>query len=206
MNNIELYVNKKFDILKVIKMVLKRKCWGETYTLYSTPAHEVLAVMKSYDFENQYATFTLKINEKLGNGYDNTTLDIYTNREDYTVEFINKLLLKRIIRLLADYRESIFRREAGNNYPYTALWEKSEEEWIEQFGLEEKVNEIDNLNFDNDEKETLIETLLDKNLDDYNHEHCYVPRDKYVEKALDSDREKPILDLIKEIEEELDVL
>ena len=64
MNELELYVNKKFDILKIIKMVLKRKGWGETYTLYSTPTHEVLIVMQSYDFEDKYATFKIKINEK----------------------------------------------------------------------------------------------------------------------------------------------
>lgn len=95
MNELELYVNKKFDIIKIIKMVLKRKDWGKTYTLYSTPTHEVLIVMQSYNFKDKYATFEIKINEKNGSGYYSSDLNIYTDREDYTVDFINKLLLKK---------------------------------------------------------------------------------------------------------------
>ena len=33
MANVEIYTNKKFDILKIITMVLKRKEGGKTYTL-----------------------------------------------------------------------------------------------------------------------------------------------------------------------------
>ena len=46
MNNIELYKNKKFDVLNIISMVFKRKQWGKIHTLYSTPTHDVLTVMK----------------------------------------------------------------------------------------------------------------------------------------------------------------
>ena len=51
---IDLYVNKKFDVIKIIKLVLKRKDWGKTYTLYKTTTHEVLTQMRSYNFTDKY--------------------------------------------------------------------------------------------------------------------------------------------------------
>ena len=92
-----LYVNKKFDILKIIKLVLKRKDWGKTYTLYKTTTHEVLTQMRSYNFNDKYATFDIIINEINGPGYYSSQINIYTNREDYTLDFINKLFIKNII-------------------------------------------------------------------------------------------------------------
>lgn len=203
-NQLELYVNKKFDILKIIKMVLKRKGWGETYTLYSTPTHEVLIVMQSYDFEDKYATFKIKINEKNGSGYYSNTLKIYTDREDYTLKFINKLLLKVIKSYLFNYRRSIFESEASELYPYVWESDKSDEEWIEEFGLQEKVNKINQLDINDDEKEELIETLISKQFSKYKDRVCYEPRNKYLQNALESNKEKPILDLIEEIEKELE--
>ena len=58
---IDLYVNKKFDVIKIIKLVLKRKDWGKTYTLYKTTTHEVLTQMRSYNFTDKYATFDSKM-------------------------------------------------------------------------------------------------------------------------------------------------
>ena len=66
---IDLYVNKKFDVIKIINLVLKRKDWGKTYTLYKTTTHEVLTQMRSYNFTDKYATFDIKINEINGYGY-----------------------------------------------------------------------------------------------------------------------------------------
>lgn len=202
-NQIELYVNKKFDIMKIIKMVLKRKGWGENYTLYSTPTHEVIANMVSYDFEGRYATFRIRVNQKGGSGYYSNALDIYTNREDYTVQFINQLLLKRIVTTLNDYRKSIFEKEASDLYPYIYRYEKDDEEWIEQFGLEEKINKVKALDIDDDELEEMIDSIISKAVDKYEDKTVYKPRDKYVKTMVESNKEPQILALIDEITIEL---
>lgn len=206
MNEIELYVNKKFDILKIIKMVLKRKGWGETYTLYSTPFHEVLATMESYNFKDQNATFELIVNEKAGLGYKKHYLTIYTNRDDYSVEFINKLLLKKIISLLESYRYSVFEKEAADLFPYIWRSNKKDAEWIEEFGLEKTVNKVKKLDIEEDQKEAVIDNLIDTEINRLEQNSCFGPRDKYIEQELESNREKAILDLIKEVKEELNVL
>ena len=204
MNELELYVNKKFDILKIIKMVLKRKGWGETYTLYSTPTHEVLISMELYNFQDKYATFKVKINEKNGDGYYSNTLNIYTDREDYTLKFVNRLLLKTIKSYLSNYRKNIFENEASKLYPYIWQSDKPNDEWIEKFGLQEKVDKINSLDIDEEDKEEMIDSLISKKVSKYEDEVCYEPRYKYVEMALESDREKQILDLIEEIKKDLE--
>lgn len=206
MNEIELYVNKKFDILKIIKMVLKRKGWGETYTLYSTPSHEVLATMESYNFKDQNATFELIVNEKAGVGYKKNYLIIYTNRDDYSVEFINKLLLKKIISLLESYRYSVFEKEAINLFPYIWRHNKKDTEWIEEFGLEKTVNKVKKLDIEEEQKEAMIDNLIDTEIGKLEQNSCFGPRDKYIKQRLESNREKTILDLIKEVKDELNVL
>lgn len=204
MNELDIYTNKKFDILKIIKMVLKRKGWGEKYTLYSTPTHEVFTSMTSYNFEDRYATFKLSINEKTGNGYYSTTFNIYTDREDYTIKFINNLLLKKIISSLGSYRNKIFEDEAYKLYPYVWRGDKTDEEWIEEFDSKDKITEIQNLNIDDDEKEEIIDNLIERKLSSYENKVTYRPREKYVKNAMESNREKPILDLIEEIKKELE--
>lgn len=203
MSEIELYVNKKFDILKVIKMVLKRKSWGETYTLYSTPTHEVLITMVSYNFCEQYATFSIKINEKGGNCYYSNTVNIYNNRDDYTISFVNELLLKKTRSYLEAYRTSIFEKEAQKLYPYVWRYEKSDEKWLEEFGLEEKIEKINSSGLAEEDKKTIIDNMIENKISEYEEENCYKPRELYIERAMESKREKAILDLIKEIEGEL---
>ena len=198
-----LYVNKKFDILKIIKLVLKRKDWGKTYTLYKTTTHEVLTQMRSYNFNDKYATFDIKINEINGPGYYSSQVNIYTNREDYTLDFINKLFIKNIISTLNNYRTNIFEQEAHNLFPYIYRANKTDDEWIEILNLTDKVNEINNTNLSDDTKNNLINLLIDDSLCGYENKVTYIPRDKYVEQALESDRESSILNLIEELKTEL---
>lgn len=200
---IDLYVNKKFDILKIINLVLKRKDWGKTYTLYKTTTHEVLTQMISYNFTNKYATFKIKINEINGSGYYSSDINIYTDREDYTIDFINKLFLKSIISTLNNFRKSIFENEAYNLFPYIYRSNKTDEEWISLLNLENKVNKVNNTDLSNEEKEDLIDAIIDKALSKYELEMTYEPRDKYVQEALASNKESAILDLITEIRGEL---
>ena len=202
-NQIDLYVNKKFDIMKIIKMVLKRKGWGENYTLYSTPTHEVIANMVSYDFEERYATFRIRVNQKGGSGYYSNTLLIYTHREDYTVSFINKLLLKRIVTTLNDYRKSIFEKEAADLYPYIHKHQKEDEEWIELFGIQEKIDKVKALDIDDEDIEEMIDSIIYKEINKYEDKTVYKPRAKYVNTMMESNKEPQILALIEEIEEEL---
>ncbi|MBQ2870346.1 hypothetical protein IJE86_01450 [bacterium] len=203
MANVEIYTNKKFDILKIITMVLKRKEWGKTYTLYSTPTHEILIVMSSYYFEDRYAKFKIIINEKVGNGYYSNDLNIYTDREDYTVKFVNKLLLRTIISYLKNYRKNIFENEAYKLFPYVYRSSESDDYWINEFGLSEKVEKIKTSQLSDEDKLDLIDTLIDKKFSDYDTKVTYQPRRDYVANAMESDREPQILQLIEEIEKEL---
>ena len=200
---IDLYVNKKFDVIKIIKLVLKRKDWGKTYTLYKTTTHEVLTQMRSFNFNDKYATFDIKINEINGSGYYSSQVNIYTDREDYTIDFINNLFLKSIISTLNNYRQHIFEDEAYELFPYVYRGDKDDSEWIELLNLEDKVSKINSTDLSNEEKEDLIDSIIDKALDKYEDEVTYEPREKYIKEALASNREQAILDLITEIRGEL---
>ncbi len=199
---IELYVNKKFDILKIIDLVLKRKDWGKTYTLYKTTTHEVSTRMTSYNFNDKYATFDIIINEINGSGYYSSTINIYTDREDYTLNFINNLFIKTIISTLNNYRKNIFEQEAYELFPYIYRFNNTDSEWIETLNLTNKVNEINNTNLSDDEKDNLIDLLIDNALSEYENEMTYIPRDKYIGEALKSNREPQILSLIDELKKE----
>ena len=200
---IDLYVNKKFDVMKIIKLVLKRKDWGKTYTLYKTTTHEVLTQMRSFNFNDKYATFDIKINEINGSGYYSSQVNIYTDREDYTIDFINNLFLKSIISTLNNYRQHIFEDEAYKLFPYVYRNDKNDAEWIELLHLENKVSKVNSTDLSNEEKEDLIDSIIDKALDKYENEVTYEPREKYIKEALSSNREQAILDLITEIRGEL---
>ena len=200
---IDLYVNKKFDIIKIIKLVLKRKDWGKTYTLYKTTTLEVLTQMRSYNFTDKYATFDIKINEINGNGYYSSQVNIYTDREDYTIDFINKLFLKSIISALNNYRQHIFEEEAYKLFPYIYRFNKTDEEWITLLNLENKISKVNNTDLSDDEKNDLIDAIINKALSKYENEVTYEPREKYIKEALESNREHYILDLITEIRGEL---
>lgn len=200
---IDLYVNKKFDVIKIIKLVLKRKDWGKTYTLYKTTTHEVLTQMRSYNFNDKYATFDIKINEINGDGYYSSQVNIYTDREDYTIDFINKLFLKSIISALNNYRQHIFEEEAYKLFPYVYRSNKDDSEWIKLLNLENKVSKVNSTDLSDDEKEDLIDAIIDKALSKYEDEVTYEPRDKYIKEALASNRESSILNLIDEIRGEL---
>ena len=200
---IDLYVNKKFDVIKIIKLVLKRKDWGKTYTLYKTTTHEVLTQMRSYNFTDKYATFDIKMNEINGNGYYSSQVNIYTDREDYTIDFINKLFLKSIISALNNYRKNVFEQEAYDLFPYVYRSDKDDSEWIELLNLENKVSKVNSTDLSNEEKEDLIDAIIDKALLNYDNKVTYEPREKYIKEALASNREHYILDLITEIKGEL---
>lgn len=200
---LDLYVNKKFDVIKIIKLVLKRKDWGKTYILYKTTTHEVLTQMRSYNFTDKYATFDIKINEINGSGYYSSQVNIYTDREDYTVDFINNLFLKSIISALNNYRQHVFEEEAYKLFPYVYRADKDDSEWIKLLNLEDKVSKINSTDLSNEEKEDLIDSIIDKALSKYEDKVTYEPREKYVKEALASNREQSILDLITEIRGEL---
>ena len=200
---IDLYVNKKFDVIKIIKLVLKRKDWGKTYTLYKTTTHEVLTQMRSYNFTDKYATFDIKINEINGSGYYSSQVNIYTDREDYTIDFINNLFLKSIISTLNNYRQHIFEEEAYKLFPYIYRFNKTDEEWITLLNLENKISKVNSMDLSDDEKQDLIDSIINKALSKYENEVTYEPREKYIKEALASNREQAILDLITEIRGEL---
>ena len=203
---VDLYVNKKFDILKVINLVLKRKDWGKSYTLYKTPTHEVIAQMSSYNFNDRYATFDIKVNEINGSNYYSSYINIYTDREDYTLNFINILFIKSVISTLNAYRKHIFEDEAYKLFPYVYRSDKSDSEWIETLDLTNKVDKIKNTNLSDSMKDELINSIINNALDKYDDEVTFTPRSKYIEQALKSNRESAILNLVDELKKELNKL
>ena len=203
---VDLYVNKKFDILKIINLVLKRKDWGKSYTLYKTSTHEVIAQMRSYNFNDRYATFDIKVNEINGSNYYSSQVNIYTDREDYTLNFINILFIKSVISTLNNFRQHIFENEAYKLFPYVYRSDKDDSEWIETLGLTNKVNKIKNTNLSNSMKDELINSIIDNALDKYDNEVTFTPRDKYISEALKSNREAAILNLVDELKKELNQL
>ena len=203
---VDLYVNKKFDILKIINLVLKRKDWGKSYTLYKTQNHEVITQMSSYNFNDRYATFDIKVNEINGSNYYSSYINIYTDREDYTLNFINILFIKSVISTLNAYRQHIFEDEAYKLFPYVYRSDKSDSEWIKLLHLENKVSKVNSTDLSNEEKEDLIDAIIDKALNKYDDEVTFTPRDKYIKEALASDREQAILNLVDELKKELNQL
>ena len=203
---VDLYVNKKFDILKIINLVLKRKDWGKSYTLYKTPTHEVIAQMRSYNFNDRYATFDIKVNEINGSNYYSSQVNIYTDREDYTLNFINILFIKNVISTLNNYRQHIFEDEAYKLFPYVYRSDKDDSEWIETLDLTNKVDKIKNTNLSDSMKDELINSIINNALDKYDDEVTFTPRSKYIEQALKSNRESAILNLVDELKKELNKL
>lgn len=101
-------------------------------------------------------------------------------------------------------RKQELEKEADELYPYIWTYQKSNEEWIELFDLQEKVDKIKKLDIEEEDKQDIIESLIDKEFSEYEQDNCYKPRNQYIRNALESDREKPILDLIEEINGELE--
>lgn len=202
MTDLVIYENKKFDINKIIKMVFKRKDWGKKYTLYKLNEIEVGICMDSFNFNNSYATFRVYIDSP--DKYTSDMFNVYTNREDYTLEFVNRLLLKTVVKVLNAYRQEIATDDANKQYHYTYSWNISKEDLIELLHLNNDINAINNMEIDEDTKELLIERLIDSKLDDYNDKYYYIPLNKYVATVLESESFVPsAIKLIANIKNEL---
>lgn len=203
MTDLVIYENKKFDINKVIKMVFKRKDWGKKYTLYKLNEIEVGICMESFNFNNSYATFRVYIDSP--DKYTSEIFNVYTKREDYTLEFVNKLLLKTVIKVLNTYRKEIAVNEADKQYNYISSWSMSEKDLIELLNLNNDIDAINNMEtIDKNTKELLIERLIDSKLDEYNNTYYYNPLNKYVDTALENESFVPsAIKLITNIKNEL---
>lgn len=204
MTDLVIYENKKFDINKIIKMVFKRKDWGKKYTLYKLNEIEVGICMESFNFNNSYATFRVYIDSS--ETYTSDIFNVYTNREDYTLEFVNKLLLKTVVKVLNTYRREIATSDADKQYHYVSSWNMSREDLIELLHLDNDISAINDMEkIDEDTKELLIERLIYSKLDDYNNIYYYTPLNKYVDTVLESESFVPsAVKLIANIKNELD--
>lgn len=203
MADLVIYENKKFDINKIIKMVFKRKDWGKKYTLYKLNEIEVGICMESFNFNNSYATFRVYVDSP--DKYTSEEFNVYTNREDYTLEFVNKLLLKTVVKVLNTYRREIAYNDADKRYHYTYSWNMSKEDLIELLHLDNDIDAINNMEkIDDDTKELLIEKLIDSKLDEYNDKYYYTPLNNYINTVLESESFVPsAVKLISNIKNEL---
>ena len=204
MTDLVIYENKKFDINKIIKMVFKRKDWGKKYTLYKLNEIEVGICMDSFNFNNSYATFRVYVDSP--DKYTSDMFNVYTNREDYTLEFVNKLLLKTVVKVLNAHRQEIAHSDAEKQYHYTSSWSTSRKDLIELLHLDNDIDAINNMEkIDDDTKELLIEKLIDSKLDEYNDKYYYTPLNKYINTVLESESFIPsAVKLIANIKNELD--
>lgn len=203
MTDLVIYENKKFDINKIIKMVFKRKDWGKKYTLYKLNEIEVGIYMESFNFSDGYAIFKIYVNSVYS--YASDTLYVYTDREDYTLEFVNRLLLKTVVKVLNSYRRGIAVEGAEKQYHYTSSWSMSRKDLIELLHLDNNIDAINNMEkIDDDTKELLIEKLIDSKLDEYNDEYYYTPLNNYINTVLESESFVPsAVKLIANIKNEL---
>lgn len=203
MTDLVIYENKKFDINKIIKMVFKRKDWGKKYTLYKLNEIEVGICMDSFNFNNSYATFRVYVDST--NEYTSDMFNVYINREDYTLEFVNKLLLKTVVKVLNAYRKEIATNDANKQYHCTYSWNMSKEDLIELLHLDNDISAINDMEkINEDTKELLIENLIDSKLDEYNDKYYYTPLNKYVATVLESESFVPsAVKLIANIKNEL---
>lgn len=202
MTDLVIYENKKFDINKIIKMVFKRKDWGKKYTLYKLNEIKVGICMESFNFNDSYATFRVYIDSP--DKYTSKIFIVYIKREDYTLKFVNRLLLKTIINVLTDYRKEIAINEADKQYHYTSSWSMSKKDLIELLHLDNDINAINNMEIDEDTKELLIKKLIDSKLDEYNDKYYYIPLNKYTNTALENESFIPsAVKLIANIKNEL---
>ena len=203
MADLVIYENKKFDINKIIKMVFKRKDWGKKYTLYKLNEIEVGICMESFNFNNSYATFRVYVDSP--DKYTSEEFNVYTNREDYTLEFVNKLLLKTVVKVLNTYRREIAYNDAEKQYHYTYYWDMSKKDLIELLHLDNDINSINDIEkIDDDTKELLIEKLVDSKLDEYNDKYYYTPLNNYINTVLESESFVPsAVKLIANIKNEI---
>ena len=202
MTDLVIYENKKFDINKIIKMVFKRKDWGKKYTLYKLNEIEVGICMESFNFNNSYATFRVYIDSP--DKYTSLIFNVYTNRDDYTLEFVNRLLLKTVVNVLNNYRQEIATDDANKRYHYIYSWNMDRDDQIALLHLNNDINVINNMEIDEDTKELLIESLIDNKLNDYNDKYYYTPLNKYITTVLESESFIPsAVKLIANIKNEL---
>ena len=129
---------------------------------------------------------------------------VYINREDYTLEFVNKLLLKTIIKVLNSYRKEIAKKDAKKQYHYINSWDKSKKDLIKLLHLDNDINSINNMEIEKDTKKLLIEKLINSKLDEYNDTYYYTPVNNYVDTVLESKSFIPsAVTLINNIKKEL---
>ena len=206
-NKLELYVNKKFDALQIIKMVFKRKNWGEKYTLYKNEDYEVICRLEEFNFSYSRAKFIIEVNEIKDIHYYNYDMYIYTDREDYTLQFVNKLILRSCKSALRGLLNEIADSKARDVYPYQWMESSNRAKYIKLLGIEEDVEKIENLDMNSDIRESLIDKLLDTKWNEYINEVVYEPRYKMID-SLKSDYNfcSGIRNLIEEIDEEYNKL
>ena len=159
--------------------------------------------MESFNFNNSYATFRVYVDSP--DKYTSEEFNVYTNREDYTLEFVNKLLLKTVVKVLNTYRREIAYNDAEKQYHYTYYWDMSKKDLIELLHLDNDINSINDIEkIDDDTKELLIEKLVDSKLDEYNDKYYYTPLNNYINTVLESESFVPsAVKLIANIKNEI---
>lgn len=203
--NLEIYVNKQFDIFKIINMMFDRHSWGKTYTLYNTLDVMVNIEMRSYNFCDKYAYFTITVIDNLSEKNRSTNISIYNDRSDYTLTFVDKLLHKSVIDVLRNHRADIFDDQAREVYEYCQMNEfdsSQYEEIAEKAGLSEEYEILDGMRNSSE----LQHKLLEDYIDNYNHENYHVPIKTYVDKHMETDELFHLKSLQNEVERELSLI
>lgn len=204
MNWVTVKKEKNFDIFKIISLVFERKGWGKTYTLYSTEFHEIEISMVSYSFVNKTGNFKVVAREKASRTQFEYSLSIYTDRKDYTVRFVNQLLLKTARSSATSLRNKILMDEAREIYPDISRYAKGTSYWIDALEIRDEVSKIESLGFDSDIECNMIDSLVDMKFDDMEEAVVQGPRREYIQGRLDQGAQPELANLINRLSEELD--
>lgn len=130
---------EKPDWLKIVKLALAKQDWGKVYPLYTSNKDTISCMMKSFDFEDNVATFKVMFASE----YDINSWNSYTLVDYPLNHFDVKIFEKKLISAITNYIGTIFRAQAVNEIErrYLSSFDITEETAI-KYGYDEEWNEI----------------------------------------------------------------
>ena len=189
-------VKLNVDWLKIVNMALQRKDWGRTFTLHIYGDVSITAKMNSFNFEHNSANFHIECVYPMDNLYSRWgSYDCIDYRlENYTPEFFNIQLLKKIRSLIIDIIADRTRTKAVELFNET-MFDIVTKEMIEVHGYTEAFNQI---------QEISIELIRNKAIDALEKEILLIaniPYRKSVADYIKTHKECPssMLGLLEEI-------
>jgi len=202
---------KKFDIdwLVLIKLAFKRKDWGKSFTIFEYGDVHIDVKMTSFNFEENIAHFQLNAlypqrEELTYNFYSQESVEYVL--DNYSPEFFNQLMLKKIKRLIKGITLKIAEKRGQKKYEklHFSYYDINDRTLMKQ-GHKDVLNQIRALDDDDirESAEDKLKTKVHEKLnEDFNSKvEEFVENYKYVSLNMNN-LLKEIVALIKKSEEE----